>query len=831
MSLRNCLPGLVEDGKLSSEQAEEAGLLFDDLREQFVRGGDEGSADALASAAALDALERAQIRKKVLAAKTVRTRLRIESDLRQYGQGAGGLKRAKDAPGGDGDGGGNTGGGFGGGPVPRGAGPALFDHDPRAPYSNVEGRRKAVLGRAHRMMDGILASHNADLLGRVRNKAQLEDITREAFGEDSGNALAKQLAGAWHKTSEMLRQRRNRAGGDTGRLENWGLPQSHDWKTIRKAGYDAWRDEILPRLDVARMIDGRTGRPFSPEGLEVALREVFETIRSNGQNKLTPGAPAGRKSYANRHTDARFLIFKSADDWMDYAGKFGGGTPYDAMMGHIEMMSREIAAMEILGPNPTGTIDWLKGTMVQRAALDTSPDAKGVKAAETDGKQIDDLWAEYSLATVDPRNETLALVFSSIRSWQTATKLGSAFLSGISDFAFQMSRRGFNGLPQAGLIRDYLKLMKPGSVEDQKLAVRRGLIAEEWGNRTAAQSRYLMEELTGEIPRRMAEGVLRVSLLSRHTQSMRWVYGMEALSTYTEQAGKAMDALEPALRNTLERYGIDAAMWDDLRNAPMDTDRGVEWLSPHNAENELAASRFMEMILEETDIAVPVSDLKTRAVATKAERGTLLGEIVRSGLLFKGFGISVLLRQSREIMAMQNGAAARYAGGFVIGTTLTGALAMQLKAVASGQDPRPMEDEGFWGAALLQGGGFGIFGDFLNASQSRFGNGFASTLAGPLVDDVYGITQIPTSANPRGKLLQEVQSQLPGNNLWYTRLAFDRMVADQIQTAIDPDYAKSWRRMESYAAEQGTQYYWRPGDALPDRAPDYANALEEGPPE
>ena len=85
------------------------------------------------------------------------------------------------------------------------------------------------------------------------------------------------------------------------------------------------------------------------------------------------------------------------------------------------------------------------------------------------------------------------------------------------------------------------------------------------------------------------------------------------------------------------------------------------------------------------------------------------------------------------------------------------------------------------------------------------------------------------SRNPRGKLLQEAKGFIPGNNLWYARLAFDRLLADQLQQAVDPDYAKSWKRLDQYAADQGTDYWWSAGDTAPERAPDFANALEEGP--
>ena len=65
---------------------------------------------------------------------------------------------------------------------------------------------------------------------------------------------------------------------------------------------------------------------------------------------------------------------------------------------------------------------------------------------------------------------------------------------------------------------------------------------------------------------------------------------------------------------------------------------------------------------------------------------------------------------------------------------------MALKDIAACRDPRRWTDEetyldpNVWGAALLQAGGLGIYGDFLLANTNRFGGGLASTVAGPLVE-------------------------------------------------------------------------------------------------
>lgn len=807
MSLSTCIAGLVSEGKIGKAQAAEADRLYGEQLK--VLEGQMGmmAAAELATERAMAALRAQQLRREMLAALSIKTRQRIEADMAGF------------------DGGASE------GPVNPLAGPAFLGSDRRATYSNVEGRWKAVRARAHGMIDTILADHSTNVLGKVRNKAQLTDIVRELFGKDTGNLAAKELADAWTRTAEMLRQRFNAAGGDIGKMEGWGLPQSHDSEAVRAAGFDGWRSEILPKLDREKMIDASTGRPFTDDTLDQVLKDSFDKIRSNGWSAREPGA-TGQGSLANRRGDARFFVFKSPDDWMDYAEKFGSGTAYDAMMGHVDGMARDIAMMEILGPNPASTLSWLKDTLTKSAETDTAPGSKAADRAFAASKQIDRLYDELSGGSQRAENRRLALAFSALRSWQTAAKLGGASLSAVTDLAFQTATRKFNGLPAAGMLADYAKLMKPGSIEDQKLAVRLGLIAEEWAGRTAGQSRAMGEELTGETSRRLAEGVLRVSGLNRWTQAGRWAFGMEFLGAITDSRGKSFDQLDPAFRRAFERYGIDAGQWDKIRKTPVQTDRGTDWIKPQNIEDRALGDRVMEMIQRETDHAVPTPDVRTRAMINRlSPRGTLAGELIKSAFLFKSFGISVMMQQAQRAMEMSGGSRARYLASLAVGSTLMGAMAIMLKDLAAGRDPREAIKDGkpspeFWMASLLQGGGFGIFGDFLRSSTSRSGGGLAAAATGPVLSDVQALGKLATSENPAGDALKLLRSQVPGGTLWYARLAFDRMIADQLQELVDPNYRKSWRRMEKWAAEQGTDFWWAPGDMAPERAPDLSNATQ-----
>lgn len=804
MTIRACLPGLVEKGELDQSQADEIGATYDGIREQYDGQMSAAAADAMATKATVDAMERQLLRRKRLEAGA----LLAKSDM---------LKKMD-----------GFGGGRGDGPIDPKAAEAFFDNVPGAGYSNVEGRRKAIIARSHAMMDGILAKFHAGVTGATAHKADLADMVREVFGEDSGNAAAKQLGKAWMDTAEMLRRRFNEAGGDIGKMDRWGLPQSHNTLAVRKAGFDTWRDFIWDKLDRERMTDPNTDLPLTDSAMNEALRNTWETIRSDGWNDRNPGG-AGKSSLANRRADPRFLQFKSADDWLAYADEFGTGSAYNSMMGHITGMSKDIALMEILGPNPAQGVKWLKDTILKSAETDEAPGSHAIERARSYSKRIDRLYGEITGASNEPENRKIALFFSSIRSLQTAAKLGSAFISAVpTDPMFGVMARKVNGLPAAGMIKDYIKLFGPG-LEDKQLAIRQGMIAEEWSRRTAGQARALGEELSGELASKLAEGVLRISGLQRYTQAGRWAFGMEYVGHLTDQRGKAWGELNSLFRDSFQRYGIDEAGWDKIRVTPLEHDGGADWIKPVNVEDRELGDKLMELIHSEMLYAVPEMDLRTRALFTSlAPKGTIGGELARSALLFKGFGITSMLMQSRRIMELGNRSpwsAMGYAGGLVLLTTLGGGMALQMKALAGGKDPRPMDDANFWGAATLQGGGWGIFGDFLQSQQNRMGGGFASTLAGPFVSDAQEVANVVKDKHPAWAAARTARQFLPGGSLWFARTAFDRNVTDQVQEAIDPNYRDSWRRMAQRAKEQRTQMWWQPGQQLPDRAPDMGNAL------
>lgn len=809
MSLGVCLPDLLARKAISQATFDRLRPVYDELVAQLEPRYGRTAAESMATERALDGMELEVARAKrqtLLQAKAQETWL-----MRM---------RAK--------------------ALPSGALNPVHAHDA---IVDLDRHRQAIRHQAYGLMDGLLAKFRRNLIGEVRDKSGLDDVVDELFGRASGSANARELAEAWTRVAEWLRSRFNAAGGSIGKLEGWSLPQRHDARLVREAGFAAWRDAVLPLLDRARMLDMATGLPLSDAKLELILTDMYAAIASDGWTRSTPGN-AARSSMANSRRQHRVLHFAGPDEWRAYMDRFGGSnTAFDAMLSHVERMAHDIAAMERLGPNPDATIRW-QGDWLEKTANEAG-DQQAIDRVNGGRKQLQRLWGEYEGVNHRPESRRLAMGFSILRAQQTAAKLGGALLSVGGDYGTMLHTARFNGIPAMKAMGRYVALMNPRALEDRALAARLGLVSNEWTHGTAAQWRDTGEEFTHEITRRLAEGVLRLSGLTLHTEAAQMAFGMEMLANIVRMRDRSFGNLDPAFARLLQRYDINEARWDMLRAAPLREERGSDWLFPEDIAahgDQKLADDVVRMIATEADYAVPMPDLRTRELTNRMGRGTWAGELWKSAFLFKGFPLTILNTHGRRMLEMTGGARWEYGLTLLALTTAGGALSLQLKELAKGRDPQDMTTPRFLGAAMMQGGGLGIFGDLLGSSTDRFGGGLARTLAGPMAQSVDNMARLTlgnakraldgdpeTETSLRKDLVRAIEPEVPGLSLWYARLAYERLLGDMIDQWADPNHAEAIRRAEQYAREQGTAYWAAPGALTgggePLRAPDFGNAM------
>jgi hypothetical protein len=815
MSLRNCIVEAEAEGTINNQQAREASDLFEELYDDFLKTMSKEEAEIAAGRQTFDQLKADKAHKRTLKLLTARRYAELTRELSAYRTGRGQIR-------------------------PGEALQALVERNPQSRFSDLHYHQEAVRRRAFAEMDGILAKHRRNITGSTRNKAGTRDLVREAFGEDSGSKSAKELIQGWKSTHEYLRQRFNAAGGRIGKLENYGLPQIHEARSVRSAGLKAWIDYVTPRLNVENMIDERTGQPFSPLALKTVLQDSWHRIAYEGRTP-DPTATGGKgKMLANRRMDHRFLHFKDAKSWMEYQEKFGSPDAFVTMVNHIDKMARDITLLEIMGPNPNAMKTHLAGwarSQADRAGEDVIQKTRG------DIRKFENLYDAFE-HPVSVQNEKIANIFGSTRDVLQASMLGGAPISAVADFNTQRITAAMAGMPQIRLMKRIVgNISGLGLEEKSRLATRLVLGAESWTSTNYTSSRLFGDVNGPEITKRLADASHRVSGLNHFTQQGRQAFGFEFIQWMADNFGKTWDDLPKNLRETFERDHMTAGEWEIIRKTPLTDVRGIKVLNAMDIEKRtdlapIVARRLMdrvvEMVARETDMAVPMATTRSRtAFSGRSDAGTLSGEILKSAGMFKTFPVTVILNNMNRYISL-NGKynKARWVGDFVISTAIIGGLILQAKQILRGKDPREMDEPEFWLAALLQGGGLGIFGDFMFQSVNRFGNGFGVTLAGPvagLVNDTRELTigNIIQAAsgddmNLGSDLVNYMARYTPFGSTWYIRGAYERAILDSIQRWTDPEAETKWhkrrRRMER---DYGQSYFWDRGELTPERAPDF----------
>lgn len=676
-------------------------------------------------------------------------------------------------------------------------------------------------------------------LGLVENGAAVRDFVREVLAPGStGNQIAAKGAKAWLDTIEQMRVRFNAAGGDIGKLDYGYLPQPHDNGRIRVAGRDKWVADTLPLLDRSRYVDA-DGRRMDDGAMQAMLRDAYETIVSDGLNKREPGTFRGTGARANHGSEHRVIHFADADAYLRYMEQYGHGSVFTAMQGHVTRLARDIALIEQLGPNPELAFRTIDDVAVR--------DDGGVRLVGGFGVSTRQLWATLSGYSAQAEHVRLAEISQGVRNLQVAGKLQGALLSSVADVGSLILTARFNRLPVWDTLGSVIRAFGKDS---QDYANRAGLIADtiisdinRWGESN------LRDGWTGKL----ANSTMKVSLLNAWTDAIRRGFSvsmMGGLGKLLRQGGNSPTwaQLDGATRAHLERKGVTDADWAIWRRATLEQWRGTPMLTPDavRAVNDpgaaQAASRLLGVIADEAEYASVAPDLYTRAAIERGtQKGTIEGELLRSIALFKGFPLAMISRHwGRVADTWRSGDRASsvgYGAGLAVALTTLGGLAMQLKELAAGRDPRDMTEARFWTAAAVQGGGAGILGDLAYTGaggNSRAGLPNWFNLAGPVFStaaEAIDLTVGNAAQFARGQdtnigaeALRFARSNTPFVNLWYARAVLDQAVFHDLQEYLSPGYlGKMQGRIRR---DFGTDYWWRPGgELLPERAPDFGNAI------
>lgn len=736
-----------------------------------------------------------------------------------------------------------------------------------APHGDMSGIQSLdVKGRAiaavYRGQLTDLYTNIKGALGLYTDKDLVNKVVRELFKENTGDATAKKIAGDMGKVFEEMRERFNRSGGDIGKLDDWGLPQTHSLEKITKAGKQAWVDFAEQRIDTSKYVH-EDGTYYSQQEIRDLLDYSYNTLVTNGANKTEIGRQSfgGNSKVTSRHSESRVLHFKDADAWLEYQADFGGMPFVDLVEAHVNGLSKDIALVENLGSSPKNAMRILMDAADKKdreKGLITTNDNKVIKRAQI---MFDEFTGQNTT-----QSEVLANLGLAYRSMNVASMLGGTTITSFADQAMIKKTANMHGIAWRKTFGELMTQLNPKNKDDRELAHSLGLATEEmlgsinrWAD-DGLTSVHGKSQKIASISSSIATQVMRISGLNALTAASKVGFTKMLMDKYGRLSRtKAWNDLSEVDREMMSKTGLSERAWEVMRLADPVVDRkGNQLMSarsiyeipddklkafgdPKKVKDEIA-TQFQAHLLDEQGMAVLEAGLRERTWMTGGIRkGTTSGEIIKSMLQFKSFPAAFLMRHGSRAMSLEKGTSkAAYGASLFAMTTLLGALVVQLKELANGNDPQTMWDSDdpeksldFFKRSFVAGGGLPILGDILVAGMDTSGRDASDFLAGPFGSDfktalsltVGNATQLAngTETNAGNEAFKFIKGKIPAQNLWYTKAATNRLVFDEIQDMIAPDYREKLIRKAE--RQHGRTQWW--GDDVGDvRSPDFEKVVQ-----
>ena len=797
MSIGNCLTKLVAAGRISQKAADDALALHEGVQGRLYPEMGPATADAGAALEAARVMTQAAQERKLMAAQQAIRQNEVLNRMQKHPEGMSAglhsvLVRDNWEAGGK-------------------MGNAL----------NIESHAEGITKNLLRKMDGAMEPYASRMAGLRQDTESIWNVVDELFGADTGDAAAKAAAKGFTDATQYAVERVKRAGKPLSVLEDWRLPQMWDTGRVKKFTEKQFLDDLMLEVDAGSM------RVMDKHGHGEAPRAAIPGIIQNAYKDITLGRSqgAGAGGFSNQ---LRVFRFDNPEAYKRLMKKYGMGDGglFNTMMGHMQGMAKEVAFVEVLGPqyqqNFKKLLDMAKDNDAARVKTwgQKARRSLSVNSPSAVNRTYDALSGNLGVA----QSEVLAAFGGGLRNIQTASKLGSAVIAALpGDSMTSILAANYNGIPASAVLARVVKDLTVNREGAEQLARQLNLTAAAVMD-TAIGTKRFADEIIGQgFTGKTADFVMRMSGLNTWTEGLKRAFSMEFMGLIGRQAEHKFEALDPMFKGFLERYGFNAGDWDKLRVAPLLEAEGTKFFDVNAVDDQKLADRMMSAIIDERHMAVLEPDARIRGMMTGGQmRGTVIGEAARSITQFKSFPMTFMMTHLMR-SAVQDGAwsKAAYTAKLLALTTIGGAVVVQMQSIIAGRDPRDMSTPTFWGEAFIRGGGGGMLADFLNSGVSRGGQGWIEYAIGPGPGAFFATGDFLKNGFTGRSLAEYMKSWTPGSSLWYSKLATDRLIFDNIQAMIDPDYKQSFRRYEKRMKKEFDQtFWWAPGQSSPKESPD-----------
>lgn len=666
---------------------------------------------------------------------------------------------------------------------------------------------------------------------------------------------ARELADVVRKWQEVTRTDANRHGAWISKRTDYIVRQSHDPVRITRAGREAWTAAARDAFDIPTML-----KEHGVTDVDAMLAATYNNLSTGNHLKDSPEGVdgfTGAGNLAKKVSQSRSIVFKDADAWFDYNQRFGTGNLREAVASGLMHSADQTGLMQVLGTNPQAMFD-----NVRKDVTLQTKEAGNLDAVSA----IDAKKAEYEryMKAIDgsmniPGNALFARRMANVRAWESLSKLGGMVLSQLNDVAVYASGARYQG-------RGFFSGMK-----EAVAGLGRGLKDQDRRDLASALG-VALDNMAGELGRigSFAEAGGMNTAMRRFMKlnlSEWWVSRMRTSAAFglshhvANQAGKEFAALGEDFQRLLKLYDIHEAEWNVIRQGALKEVDGKLYALPEavhdvsdkamrgyvgQAASDQAIARerraledkLRTMFVDQTETLALEPDKKTRAIMLQGtQAGTVPGEIMRFLSQFKSFTGAYMQRVlGRELFGRGYEGdsiigALRHGNGeftglasLIVTTTLMGYASMALKDLAKGRTVRdPTESPGdalkIFLAAMVQGGGAGIYGDFLFGESSRYGGGLLATVTGPAATAASSAVELFQRIVHGDETLKELKADAlklgvdntPYLNLFYTRLAFNYALLWRVQESMNPGYLG---RMERQMEREQAQHFMVPPSSV-----------------
>jgi len=731
--------------------------------------------------------------------------------------------------------------------------------------SSIDARSRATIAD---LQNQLLIGLERKGLTQVAMKGALDREISMALHPKLGETkeiLAQKLPKEAIEIAEVIRRvqkytlkRKNRSGAYINELENYITRQSHDSALLRDAGFDKWYEDISPKLDektFADVLPRKDGKNMKVEFLRNVYNSLVTGIHKKSDGEYTIDGlkdPVtsfkGPANLAKKLSQSRVLHFKDGEVAHEYFQKYNRRSLFETVVDGLIHDGRSMALMENLGTNPRAMVERILDDIDKMTETDTKLTQQAEKQRKRTLGEFSNL--DNSVNAVGSSQSIFfgadfASVASGIRMIQEMAKLGAATISSITDLASKAAFISSN--TERGFFHSF------GRAIADSLEGLSGPQRKQFAIRLLVGT----EAMTGNVLSRFGSDDFGPGFISRShalffkLNGMRyWNHaqkvGVARILAFdgAEAVGKSWNNVDSNFKQMLGKYGISEAELKLFKDVDMKAEDGNKYLFPDlvedisddvldvyirqkqgvlnitddarlKARDELR-TKIGAMYTDGADTAIPTPGAKERFIMNLGyQKGTVGGEAIRLLMQLKGFPITMITKGlTRQY----------YSSGFtgtmkmITGMTAMGYVAMSAKDLLRGKEPKELFSDDYMKSAkvlkmsMLQGGGMGIFGDYIFGEFNRYGQSFTQTLAGPTfgtADDLFTMYSKFVSGEKIAKdAVRFAVSNTPYANLFYTRAAMEYMFLHGMMEHLDPGYL---RRVEKrLEKDYGQQYYFPP---------------------